>query len=135
MSLQRSLSCHARESGHSVITETAIWHRCAISIPRRLLDRPLSRMMTTDPAGAVPSPLAVRNNWQQQIRCLVAAGMDGIGADVVVGVVVHVVRAADSVAGLHVESDAVALLEYHRCRPNLHLHLDDLAGLKIKPPL
>ena len=65
---------------------------------------------------------------------LVAAGVDGIGADVVVGVVMHVVGAADSVTRLHVETDAVALFEHHRCRPNFHLHLDDLAGLKIKAP-
>jgi hypothetical protein len=39
-------------------------------------------------------------------------------------------RAADPVARLDVEADAVALLEHHRRWPDFHLHLHDLARLE-----
>src|SRR5262245_48347836 len=57
--------------------------------------------------------------------------MDGIGPGIVIGMVVHVGGAADAVARLDVEPDAVAAPEHHRGRPDLDLHLHDLAGREI----
>src|SRR6266566_3730059 len=74
-----------------------------------------------------------RDDRHQQERVLVAAGMDRILPDIVVGVVMRVRRAADAVARLDVEADAVAFFEHHRGRPNLHLYLDDLIRLEPLP--
>src|SRR5262245_29482101 len=81
------------------------------------------------------SRAARRDHRQQKIRRLVAAGTDGVGPGVVVGMIVHVAGAADAVARLHVEPDAVAFLEHHRGRPDLDLDPYDLAGRKIEPAL
>ena len=83
----------------------------------------------------MPSPfLRCRNDWQQKVRLLVAAGVDGIGPGVIVGVIVHVGGAADAVARLHIEADAVTFPEHHGGRPDLDLHLDDFARRQIEPP-
>src|ERR1700722_11959770 len=71
---------------------------------------------------------ARRYDRQQEIGLPVAAGMDRVGAGIVVGMIVRVVHAADAVARLDVEPDAVALPEHHRGRPNLDLDPHDLAG-------
>ena len=75
-----------------------------------------------------------RDDRHQQERFLVAAGIDRVLSRVVVSVVMRVRRAADAVARLDVEADAVAFFEHHRGRPNLHLYLDDLVGLEPLPP-
>src|SRR5262249_17098277 len=49
--------------------------------------------------------------------------------------IMHVIGAADAVARLHVEADAMSLFEHHRSRPDLNVHLDHLAGRKVKSPL
>src|SRR6266496_3443342 len=72
---------------------------------------------------------------EQQIRFVLPTGVDRIRSGVVVGVVMHVTGAADAVARLDVEPDAVAASKHHRGRPDLDLDPHDLAGLKIKPPL
>src|SRR5262249_46785095 len=75
-----------------------------------------------------------RDDRHQQERVLVAGGIDRVLPHIVVGVVMRVRRAADAVARLDVEADAVAFFEHHRGRPNLHLYLDDLIGLEPLPP-
>src|SRR5450631_342505 len=75
----------------------------------------------------MPSLTGRRNDWQEKVRLLVAAGMDRVGAGIVVGMIVRVVHAADAVARLDIEPDAVALPEHHRGRPNLDLDPHDLA--------
>src|SRR5438034_925290 len=74
-----------------------------------------------------------RDDRHQQERVLVAAGINRVLPDIVVGVVMRIRRAADAVARLDVEADAVAFSEHHRGRPNLHLYLDDLIGLEPLP--
>src|SRR6185437_6968661 len=78
---------------------------------------------------------SARDDRQEQVRLVLPAGVDGVAAAVVVGVIVHVALAADAVARLHVEADAVALFEHHRSRPDLDVDLHDLAGLEIEPAL
>src|SRR6476660_8297577 len=62
-----------------------------------------------------------RDDWHQQIGVLVAAGIDGVVTDIVVGVVVRIGGTANAVAWLDVEADAMTFLEHHRRRPDLHL--------------
>ena len=78
--------------------------------------------------------LGRRDDGQQKIRFGLAAGMDRVRSGIVVGVVVHVTGAADAIARLDIEADAMALPEHHRGGPDLDLDPHDLAGLKIKPP-
>src|SRR5919201_234632 len=75
-----------------------------------------------------------RNDRHQQEGFPITAGIDRVFPDIVVGVIVRVRRAADAVARLNVEADAMAAFEHHRGRPNLHLHLDDLVRLEPLPP-
>src|SRR5262245_28039042 len=75
-----------------------------------------------------------RNDRQQEERLPVAAGVDGVGPGIVVGVIMHVALAADAVAGADVELQAVSAPEHHRRRPDLDVDLHDLAGLQILPP-
>src|SRR5262249_34491377 len=70
------------------------------------------------------------NDGHQEEGFLVAAGIDRVLPDIVVRVVVRVRGAADAVARLDVEADAMAFFEHHRGRPNLHLHLDDFVRLE-----
>src|SRR4051794_19344552 len=49
-----------------------------------------------------PLPTLRRNHRQQQIRRLVAAGVERVGARVVVGVIMHVRLAANAIPWLHV---------------------------------
>src|SRR5262249_4624613 len=63
----------------------------------------------------------------------VAAGINGIAAGIVVGVIMHVVAAAVAGARLHIPPDAMALSKHHRCRPEFDPDADGLPGLKIKP--
>src|ERR1700722_6806246 len=69
--------------------------------------------------GANKMDLSVgRNDREQKIGFHLAAGMDGVRAGIVVGMIVRVVHAADAVTRLDVEGDAVALSEHHRGWPN-----------------
>src|SRR6516164_1098955 len=97
---------------------------------RRLIDV----AMIKPSSGASERTSSRRDDRHQQERVLVAAGMDRVLSHVVVSVVMRVRRAADAVARLDVEADAVAFFEHHRGRPNLHLYLDDLVGLEPLPP-
>src|SRR5262249_28406387 len=110
---------------------------------RRRNARPFARAASHGTSANCPPlgkgfgpPLGIRrNDWQQQIRFLLAAGIDRVHPGVVVGVVVHVGAAADAVAGLNIKANAVAFSEHHRGWPDLDLDLHDLAGRQIEPPL
>src|SRR5262249_53898821 len=81
------------------------------------------------------APLSLlRNDRQQQERLLVPAGIDPVLPVVVVGAGGRAGRAVRAVARLDVETDAVALLEHHRGRPDLDLHLHDLIRLEPQSP-
>src|SRR5262249_12426855 len=75
-----------------------------------------------------------RYNINEQEGYFPTAEMDPVLADIIVRVVVRIRGAADTIARLNVEPDAVAFFEHHRSWPNLHLHLDNLIGLKPLTP-
>src|SRR5260370_7205692 len=63
-----------------------------------------------------------RDHRQQQERVLVAAGINRVLPDIVVGVVMRLRRAADAVARLDVQADALPLPAPHPPPPPLHPH-------------
>src|SRR5471030_3167913 len=77
--------------------------------------------------------LACRNDRQQQKGFMLAAGVNRVGSGVVVGMVVHVGSAADAIARMDIEPDAIAALKHHGGRPDFDVNLHDLARFQIKP--
>src|SRR5258708_5077779 len=80
------------------------------------------------PAFQTSAPSSRRTFWnhrQQQIRLVFATRVDRVRARIVVGVIVQIRLTAHAITRLHVELDAVALLEHHRGRPDLDIDLHD----------
>src|SRR5882672_597104 len=110
-------------------SRTSLWRRRRMVVRSRASTWAIARFSRSS---------SRRHLWdhrQQQVGRPLAACIQRVAAGVVVGVVVHVGSTADTVTRLHVEPDAMALAEHHRGRPDLDLHLDDLAGHEELPPL
>src|ERR1700687_3739152 len=70
------------------------------------------------------------NDGKQQVGGARAAGEYRVRSRVVVGRVVRVRRAADAVARLDIEPDAMTLLEHHGGRPDLDVDAHGRSGLE-----
>lgn len=91
-----------------------------------------ARGLPESPGFDLPQSLAVwvRDHGQEEIGGAIATRMNPVLAHAVGGIVVSEESRAIGIASLNVEQDAVALLEDHARRKDLHLNLDDLSGVQ-----
>src|SRR2546422_4831065 len=73
--------------------------------------------------------LLAGNDGKQKIRGAAPPGVNHVRPGVVIRAVVRVGKAADAVARLDVEPDAMAFTEDHAGRPDFHVDANHLVGL------